>query len=468
VDEVIAGRYRLGAPIGAGGMARVYAARDLRLERAVAIKLVPVSGIDGSGRARFVREARSSASFSHPNAVAVFDAGEADGFLYLVMELVDGPSLAAWLAERGPLGVDEAVSIAAAVLAALGAAHEAGIVHRDVKPGNILLGPEKVKLADFGIAKRLDDVTSDLTGTGQFVGTPKYLAPEQVMGRPATPASDLYAVGVVVYEMLAGRPPFERDTPVATAVAHRDAPIPDLRRVRRDVPEHVAAAVRTAMAKDPTARFASAAQMASVLTRHAGTLPVPPHPGRPPEQTQVMTQVMPAPPGRSRRWWWAAAVGVAAGGGVALALDQRGESPDADAGLATTTTAAPTTTAVPTTTSTTTTTTMAPTTTAAPSSLPAVPIAPASVGELIELLEQDPNRFGPRTIDFLDQLRGVEENKGRKASDRADVLLGWLDYWVYYGELSPDLVPVAGPLLEPIAGGPGGDESRGQNGDDDD
>ena len=120
------------------------------------------------------------------------------------------------------------------MLAALGAAHAAGIVHRDVKPGNILLGPGgAVKLADFGIAKRLGDLAADLTGTGQLVGTPKYLAPEQVVGEPVTAATDLYAVGVVLYEMLAGRPPFEGDTPIATAIAHRDAPIPDVRRVAR-------------------------------------------------------------------------------------------------------------------------------------------------------------------------------------------------------------------------------------------
>ena len=371
MEQVIAGRYRLGALLGAGGMARVVAAHDLRLDRPVAIKLAPASGIDRVGRERFVREARSSAGFSHPNAVAVFDAGEADGYLYLVMELVDGPSVAARLAEHGPLDVDEALTITSAVLAALGAAHAAGIVHRDVKPGNILLGPGgAVKLADFGIAKRLGDLAADLTGTGQFVGTPKYLAPEQVVGEPVTAATDLYAVGVVLYEMLAGRPPFEGDTPIATAIAHRDAPIPDVRRVRSDVPGHVAAAVTRAMAKDPADRFRSAEQMAATLRGLPEPIPVAAPPlaaSSPVEPTQVMVGPV-RPSRRTRAWWWAAAAGLAVGIGAAIALAQRDEEPNASAGELTETTVAPaanvavSTTATPT--------TAAPGTTATPTTPP--------------------------------------------------------------------------------------------------
>jgi serine/threonine-protein kinase len=467
VEEVIAGRYRLEAPLGAGGMATVVSARDLRLERPVAVKLMPVAGIDAAGRARFVREARSSAGFSHPNAVAVYDAGEAGGYLYLVMEIVDGPSLASRLAEHGRLGGDEAVAVTTAVLAALGAAHAAGIVHRDVKPGNILLGRTGVKLADFGIAKRLGD--ADLTGAGQFVGTPKYLAPEQAMGEPATPASDLYSAGVVLYEMLAGRPPYLGDTPVATAIAHRDAPIPDIRRVRPDVPDHVARVVRTAMAKDPRRRFASAGAMAAELTNP-----------RPRATSSERTQVMPATTRRSRRWVWAAAAaGLAAGGAGALVLADRDEPhgaeaetpPDATAAPATTvtpTTAAPATTVTPTTAAPATTavpTTVTPTTTAPPPVT--APPVPDTIEELIALVEADPGRFGARAPDVVQMLDGIEQAHGHRESDRAGELLQWIEYWVFYGELSDEAVSIVVPVVEPIADAPGKDRPGGEDDDDD-
>ena len=478
MEQVIAGRYRLGALLGAGGMARVVAAHDLRLDRRVAIKLAPASGIDRAGRERFVREARSSAGFSHPNAVAVFDAGEADGHLYLVMELVDGPSLAARLAEHGPLDIDEALTITSAVLAALGAAHAAGIVHRDVKPGNILLGPGgAVKLADFGIAKRLGDISADLTGTGQFIGTPKYLAPEQVVGEPVTPATDLYAVGVVLFEMLAGHPPFEGDTPIATAIAHRDASIPDLRLVRPDVPGHVAAAVARAMAKDPAARFASAGQMAATIRGLPEPTPVvvPPVAAIPVvEPTQVMVGPV-RPTRRTRAWWWVAAAGLAVGIGAAIALAQRDEEPNAAAGDLTETTvtpaakapaatgtpstAAPSTTAAPTTPPPTT----APPTTALPTTAPpTVPPPPASLDELIAFVEQDPSRFGEKGTEFLDDLNKVAEETGRKQSDRAAEVLRHTEERVDKGELSPELLPLTQQVLQPIVDGPGnGDNGHG-------
>jgi serine/threonine-protein kinase len=469
VEQVIAGRYRLGALLGAGGMARVVAAHDLRLERPVAVKLAPASGIDRAGRERFVREARSSAGFSHPNAVAVFDAGEADGYLYLVMELVDGPSVATRLTEHGPLDVDEALTITSDVLAALGAAHAAGIIHRDVKPGNILLGPGgAVKLADFGIAKRLGDISADLTGTGQFIGTPKYLAPEQVAGEPVTAATDLYAAGVVLFEMLAGHPPYEGDTPIATAIAHRDAPIPDVRRVRPDVPGHVAAAVTRAMAKDPTERFASAEQMAATLRGLPVPAPVvvPPVAASPPiEPTQVMVGTV-RPARRSRAWWWAAVAGLAVGLGAAIALAQRDDEPNASAGDLTETTAAnvvASTTAAPTTDapSTTATPTTPPPTTAPPTTSPPTappptpPPPPGSIADLVALVEQDPESFGEKGTEFLDELRKVEEEEGRKQSDKAAELLRHAEDWVDKGELSPELLATTQQVLLPLAEGPG-------------
>ena len=181
-----------------------------------------------AGRGSSVRHARAAA-LAHPNVVAVYDAGETDDELYLVTELVDGPSLADRLAATGPLPIDEGVRVAADVLAALDVAHRAGIVHRDVKPGNVLLtSTGDAKLADFGIAQRLEQETAGLTRTGDVVGTPRYLAPEQVAGGPVTAAADLYATGVVLYELLAGVPPYDAPTPLATALAHRDAPVPDL------------------------------------------------------------------------------------------------------------------------------------------------------------------------------------------------------------------------------------------------
>ena len=167
-------------------MAVVYAARDRRLERRVAVKVVPAAATEADARHRFVREARSAAGLCHPNAVAVFDAGEADGHLFLVMEFVDGRTLADLIVERGPFEAAEATAVASAVLAALGHAHAAGIVHRDVKPSNIMLSDDgTVKLLDFGIARRFDDLAAAVTADGEMVGTPRYLAPEQIEGGAA-------------------------------------------------------------------------------------------------------------------------------------------------------------------------------------------------------------------------------------------------------------------------------------------
>ena len=299
----------------------------------------PTPSIRSAGE-RFGREARSSAGFAHPNAVTAFDAGESDGFLYLVMELVDGSSLAELLADGAPLPIDQALHIEDSILAALGAAHAAGIVHRDVKPGNVLLGAHgRVKLADFGIARRLDDLTSDLTGVGQFIGTPKYLAPEQLAGEPATPASDLYAAGVVLYEMLAGEPPFDAAMPMELAWAHQNAPVPDVRVLRPDVPAPVVATIATAMAKHPGQRFATADAM-----RRSLTLPAVPA-GERPATALLAAPVLPptvigptterstddGPPPPSGRWGWVVALAVLVAlivGGVAVALARQDDGAD--------------------------------------------------------------------------------------------------------------------------------------------
>ena len=264
--RVLGARYRLGGLLGRGGMAEVFDGYDERLDRPVAVKLLrPEMAADPGIRDRFEVEARSAARLSHPNVVAVFDTGEEqDGTPYLVMERLPGVTLADRM-EPGPVDELWLRKVAGDVLAALGAAHAAGIVHRDVKPGNILLAEDGcAKVADFGIAKSLE-MTGDLTGTGLLVGTPAYVAPERLEGRPATERSDLYALGVVLYEALAGTKPFEAGTPVAlaNAVLH-DVPRP-LRELRPDVDPGFAAAIEQAMAKEPAARPASAHEMARLL-----------------------------------------------------------------------------------------------------------------------------------------------------------------------------------------------------------
>ncbi len=492
---LLAGRYELGRVIGLGGMARVHEARDRVLERRVAVKVVPEGSLDTVTRERFVREARSSARFVHPNAVAVHDAGEADGTLFLVMELVDGPTLATHLAQRGPLPVEEAVRITDGVLAALGAAHSAGIVHRDVKPGNILLdGQGAVKLADFGIAKRLDDLAGDLTGTGQFIGTPKYLAPEQVAGEPATPATDVYATGVVLYEMLAGHPPFDAGTPVATALAHRHQPAPDLRAARPDVPNHIAALVTRAMAKDPAARFHTAAEMTVALhdpswaptaatsapTGRLATVPAPTQKMRVPPQPPG-----PAGPSRSSGRRGAAAavallVAAVAAAAVVLALTNDDGDPadappeDSVAVETSATTAGPTSSSVPVAVATTAVAETSPPPTPAPTTTPTtttttpatVPPAPTTVDELIDLLEQDPEIFGPAGPNLVSELIEVDAANGREASDRAAQLLDDVAGWVDDDELDAAVAELTRSLLADLADGPGeGGDNRSGRGD---
>ncbi len=279
----LADRYVLGDEVGAGGMARVHDALDERLGRRVAVKLQDagvVATADPAGRERFLREGRTTAGFSHRHAVTVFDAGEDAGDLYIVMEFVDGPSLAQRLALDGPLPIDEAVRISRQVLSALAAAHEAGIVHRDVKPANILVGVAgDAKLADFGIAKRFDDLSASVTSTGTVIGTPRYLAPELALGHAATPATDVYSMGVVMFEMLTDRLPFETDSAVAAATAQQSGPAPDVRLYRPDVPAALAAVVARALATHPGARPSTAGALLAALdtawsSPHAGSTTV--------------------------------------------------------------------------------------------------------------------------------------------------------------------------------------------------
>ena len=263
---MLAGRYRIGELLGRGGMAEVYDGWDERLHRPVAVKLLrPEMRARPDVRSRFQVEGRSAAQLAHPNVVAVYDTGDHDGSPFLVMERLPGDTLADRLAE-GPLPAPAVDRLAREVLAALGAAHAAGIVHRDVKPANILLAPNgSAKVADFGIAKSAELAAGDPTTAGVLLGTPAYLAPERVMGEAATARSDLYGLGVVLYEALVGAKPFQAATPLAMAAAIQTETPPPLSQVCPDADPGLVAAVDGAMARDPAARPATAAAMAALL-----------------------------------------------------------------------------------------------------------------------------------------------------------------------------------------------------------
>ena len=274
----LGGRYRMGALLAVGGMGEVWAARDLLLDRAVAVKVLG-RALAGDGRAaeRLRREARAAGRLEHPNIARVLDLGEHDGRPYLVMELLEGESLAARIDRAGPMPAAEAARVVAAVADALEAAHRAGVVHRDVKPGNVFLtSAGEVKVLDFGIASAAGDAA--LT-TGDLIGTAAYLAPERVLGHRATPAADIYALGVVLYELLAGHRPFEAGSEVELAMAHVNATPPPLGRAAPSAPPSLVAACSHALAKDPSSRPSSAAAFAQ-LVRDPGipspaTLPLP-------------------------------------------------------------------------------------------------------------------------------------------------------------------------------------------------
>ena len=263
-------------------MATVWAGRDELLGRRVAVKcLDPVLARDEAIRDRFRHEAVAAAGLSHPFVVTTFDAGEDDGTAFIVMELVEGESLRQLLDHQGVLDPGPAAAIGAAVADALEYAHRQGIVHRDVKPANVLLAANGgVKVTDFGIAKAIG--ADDLTRTGTLIGTARYLAPEQVQGQPAGPRSDVYALGLVLYEMLAGRPAFSGDTEMATAVARLAGPPPDLTAVRPGLPPALVSLVTAALQPDPAHRVPSAAALAQGLRSvAAGAAPPPTGPNGP-------------------------------------------------------------------------------------------------------------------------------------------------------------------------------------------
>ena len=274
---MLADRYRVDELVARGGMSEVYRGWDVRLDRRVAVKvLAGWLAADGAAIRRMEREARAVARLQHPNVVAVYDHGEDDGGTpFLVMEWIEGRSLKDVVAD-GPLPEQEARRITLQLLAALEHAHEHGIVHRDIKPQNVLITPDgTAKLTDFGIARSID-ATHGLTMAGQIVGTAAYLSPEQAKGQPVTAASDVYSVGAVLFELITGRPPFAADTAMATALMHVEDPVPDVRALRRDASPAIAAVVARAMAKRPADRYPSAAAMSAALTEDADATAVMP------------------------------------------------------------------------------------------------------------------------------------------------------------------------------------------------
>jgi beta-lactam-binding protein with PASTA domain/predicted Ser/Thr protein kinase len=308
-------RYRILRKLGSGGMANVYLAEDEDLGRRVAIKILNERyASDDAFTERFRREAKSAASLSHPNIVSIYDRGESEGRPYIAMEVIEGRSLKELIVAKGPLPIAVAIEYAKQILAALRFAHRHGIIHRDIKPHNILLGADnRLFVTDFGIAR---SGPSQMTEVGSIMGTAQYLSPEQARGAPVTAASDLYSAGVVLYEMLTGKTPFTGETPIEIAMKHlNEIPRPpsDL---RSEVPPELDQIVLRSLAKDPHERYEAAEEFSADLDRVEAGLPVAPETAAaatmvlagvlPEGATQVIspddgTRILPPPPAQARR-----------------------------------------------------------------------------------------------------------------------------------------------------------------------
>lgn len=322
----LAGRYQLSGELGAGGMAHVYQALDLQLQRPVAIKVLREDLIGDPGfRARFLQEARAAANLAHPNIVTVYDSGIDNNRFFFVMERVAGTDLKTMLRSRGHLPVDEAVRIMVQVASAVGYAHRAGLIHCDLKPQNILVASDgRAKITDFGIARALS--TIDPGETSEYVwGSPQYFAPEQAAGGPPSPASDVYALGVVLYEMVTGELPFRAAHAEQLAELHVKAtPVPPSR-VTPGIPPALEQIILKVLAKEPAARYRTADQLARVLSTFVpspGPEPtLPPSPGALVADPGTFTSTKPRPESVD---WMAVVLGliafVAVGGLVPLWL----------------------------------------------------------------------------------------------------------------------------------------------------
>ena len=336
---LIDGRYRVLRKIGAGGMADVYCAEDTHLGRKVAVKLLHARfAQDQEFVERFRREASSAAGLQHPNVVGVYDRGEFDGTYYIAMEYCEGSTLKQVITREAPLAPARAIAITKQILVAARFAHRRNVIHRDLKPHNVILDDEEnVKVTDFGIAR---SGVSDITEVGAIMGTAQYLSPEQAQGRPVTEESDLYSIGVVLYEMLTGRAPFEGgDSPVAVALKHVNQPAPSPRELVPSLPVELEAVVLKALSKEPTDRYRDADSFIKALegveerlrqgpvdventavfapvgvaAPPAAVAPVPVADGA--EPTDAPPPVIgepPGPPRRDRRWLWLAAAALGA------------------------------------------------------------------------------------------------------------------------------------------------------------
>ena len=311
----LTGSYRIDREVGAGGMATVYLAHDLKHDRKVALKVLRPELAAVLGAERFVQEITTTAALQHPHILPLFDSGTADGFLYYVMPFVEGESLRQRLAREGQLPIHDAVRILREVVDALAYAHERGIVHRDIKPDNVMLSGRHAVVTDFGVAKAVSAAGGEkLTTVGVAVGTPTYMAPEQAMGEVNLDhRADLYAVGVLGYEMLSGRPPFDGPTAQAILSAHVLEPPPNLRERRPTVPPALADALVRCLAKDPKDRWQSAEHLLQQLELVGMT----PSGGVTPTDTRPI-KATPAKRPVSRRSWIAGIVAavVVVGGGV--------------------------------------------------------------------------------------------------------------------------------------------------------
>jgi eukaryotic-like serine/threonine-protein kinase len=315
VGETIAGRYDIEELVGHGGMSSVYRARDRLLERHVALKILHDQyTADEEFVERFKREARSVAQLSHPNIVTVIDRGEDKGKQYIVFEYIDGENLKELLVRSGRLSINDALELGLQVARALAFAHEQGLVHRDVKPQNVLLnGDGRAKVTDFGIARSVD--VDGVTQAGTVLGTSDYIAPEQASGQTVEAQTDVYSLGVVLYELLAGQVPFSGDNFVAVAMKHVNEIPPSLTEVRRDVPIRVANAIDRALEKDPGRRFPSMDAFAAEL--EACLVELERQPGD--ADTQERIAVARAVPARRRKRVSPWAIGIAWLGVAAIA-----------------------------------------------------------------------------------------------------------------------------------------------------
>jgi tRNA A-37 threonylcarbamoyl transferase component Bud32 len=321
IGTQLSGRYRLESKLGSGGMSTVYLAVDEVLDRRVAIKVLHREISDQPDQLeRFRREARAVASLSHPNLVAVIDAGEDGGHPYIVFEYVPGETLKKRIDADGRLGLDEATAYAIEIGRGLAAAHAARLIHRDVKPQNVLIDAEgRAKITDFGIARSLE--AHGLTATGRVLGTTDYVSPEQAMGKEVDPRTDVYSLGIVLYEMLTGDVPFQAETQVGVAMKHVNENVPDVQRARPETSAALAAALERAVAKDPNDRYAD---MNHFLSDLEGALEV--EVVRAGASTGEATTVLDSVPKRQRRFLtkrrisWAAVLLLIAAATAAIAI----------------------------------------------------------------------------------------------------------------------------------------------------